>query len=125
MGRERILKSPGYWITQIQITLYNCAMAFMKDNNKNRTQLAEHLGVTKGYVTQLLNGEYDHKLSKLVRLALAFGYVPKIDFIPINEYCKQEKEYGRTYKADVIKINIMDRTSGFSPLPDNYSKNAA
>lgn len=90
MKRLEILKKTGYWVTQIQIALYNCAYNYMKDNNKNRTQLAEHLGVTKGYVTQLLNGDYDHKLSKLVELSLAFGYVPKIDFIPIEEYYKEE-----------------------------------
>ena len=53
----------------------------METNKKNRTQLAEHLGVTKGYVTQLLNGDYDHKLSKLVELSLKCGYVPKIDLL--------------------------------------------
>ena len=91
MARENVLRSSGYWITKIQIALYNCAYRFMKESNKNRTQLAEHLGVTKGYVTQLLNGDYDHKLSKLVDLSLAFGYVPQIDFIPIEEYCEIDK----------------------------------
>ena len=91
MAREDVLRTSGYWITKIQVALYNCAYSFMKENNKNRTQLAEHLGVTKGYVTQLLNGDYDHKLSKLVDLSLAFGYVPQIDFIPIEEYCEIDK----------------------------------
>lgn len=62
----------------------------MASTGKNRTQLAEHLGVSKGYVSQLLNGDYDHKLSKLVELSLAFGYVPKVDFVPIDEYIKND-----------------------------------
>ncbi len=90
--RIDIIKSPSYWITRIQLALYNCAEIFMKETKKNRTQLAEHLGVTKGYVTQLLNGDYDHKLSKLVELSLAFGYVPKIDFVPVEEYYTQEQQ---------------------------------
>lgn len=90
MARLDILKSPEYWITRIQLALYNCAYKYMETNKKNRTQLAEHLGVTKGYVTQLLNGDYDHKLSKLVELSLKCGYVPKIDFVPIEEYCNED-----------------------------------
>lgn len=90
MKRENILKNAGYWITQIQLALYNCAFKFMKTKGMNRTQLAGHLGVTKGYVTQLLNGDYDHKLSKLVELSLSFGYVPKIDFVAIEKYCLED-----------------------------------
>ena len=90
MKREELLSSADYWIANAQIMLYNCAESFMASTGKNRTQLAEHLGVSKGYVSQLLNGDYDHKLSKLVELSLAFGYVPKVDFVPIDEYIKND-----------------------------------
>ena len=40
----------------------------------------EYLGVSKGYVSQLMSMEYDHRLSKLVELSLAFGFTPEIDF---------------------------------------------
>lgn len=106
MDRHSLLKSPEYWTANIQIMLYNCAEKFMASTGKNRTQLAEHLGVSKGYVSQLLNGDYDHKLSKLVELSLSFGYVPKIDFIPVSQYLehddfmKNRKElYNSTYKT--------------------------
>ncbi len=42
----------------------------MQKENLTRTKLAEKLHVTKGYVTQVLNGNFDHKLSKLIELAL-------------------------------------------------------
>lgn len=90
MKRKDILKDSGYWVTQMQLALYDCAAKFMHKEQMNRTQLAAHLGVTKGYVTQLLNGDYDHKLSKFVELSLAFGYVPKIDFIPIGRYYMED-----------------------------------
>ncbi|MDE7109722.1 MAG: helix-turn-helix domain-containing protein [Muribaculaceae bacterium] len=66
----------------------------MEINNLNRSKLAAHLGVSKGYVSQLLNGDYDHKLSKLIELAIAFGYVPEITFRPIEEVITEDvKEY--------------------------------
>ncbi len=60
MSRKEILNSPEYWIAKIQMDLYNCAEEFMETNDLNRRQLAEHLGVSKGYVSQLLNADYDH-----------------------------------------------------------------
>lgn len=63
----------------------------MADNNMNRTQLAQHLGVSKSYISQLLNGDFDHKLSKLVELAIAFGVVPKIEFQPIADTISEDQ----------------------------------
>ena len=131
MARENVLRSSGYWITKIQIALYNCAYRFMKENNKNRTQLAEHLGVTKGYVTQLLNGDYDHKLSKLVDLSLAFGYVPQIDFIPIEEYCEIDKIQNlrklQTYESVIKEVTNSSYSSVEYYVPQivDYSKKVA
>lgn len=91
MERKELLQTKEYWVTSLQIAIYNCAMKYMADHAMNRTQLAQHLGVTKGYVTQLLNGEYDHRISKLVELALAFGYVPEFNFKAIAEYVAQDE----------------------------------
>ena len=66
------------------MALYECAGKFMKKNGMNKKQLAEHLGVSAGYVTQVLNGDYDHRLSKFVELSMDFGYIPKIQFVPIE-----------------------------------------
>lgn len=85
MDRKEILSSPVYWETKAQMDLYDCAVNFMKQTNRNRTQLAEYLGVTKGYVSQILNGDYDHRMSKFFELALAFGFVPQIKFVPIDD----------------------------------------
>lgn len=90
MSRKDIISSPEYWTAKVQIDLYNCAEEFMKSNNLNRTQLAQHLGVSKGYVSQLLNGDYDHKLSKLVELAISFGVVPQIEFKPIEDVIAED-----------------------------------
>lgn len=89
MERKEVLKSPEYWTAKAQIELYNQAKVYMEKSGKNRSQLAEYLGVSKGYVSQLLNGDYDHRLSKFFELALAFGVVPQIDFVPIEDCVKE------------------------------------
>ncbi|MDE5555706.1 MAG: helix-turn-helix transcriptional regulator [Muribaculaceae bacterium] len=117
MSRKDFLSSPEYWIAKAQIDLYNCAENFMESNNLNRTQLAKHLGVSKGYISQLLNGDYDHKLSKLVELAIAFGYVPKIDFQPIDNVLSEDYN---EYKILEWKSDI-EYTPAYTKAPKHFS----
>ena len=52
----------------------------MKEHNMNRTQFAEYLGVSKGYVTQLLNGDYNYSISKVCDLSAKLGVKPTLTF---------------------------------------------
>ena len=78
--KEELLRSRGYWIANIQLELFKYVDEYMRVNNLNRTQLAEKLGVTKGYISQVLNGEFNHRIATFVDLALAIGKAPKIEF---------------------------------------------
>lgn len=80
MKRDDLLNSKEYWLSKIQIDLFNEVNRFMEEKGLNRTQLAERLGVSKGYVSQIMNGDSDHRLSKLVELSLAIGLVPRLSF---------------------------------------------
>lgn len=86
MKRADLLKSEGYWIAKLQIDLYRELTSFMERTHKNSTQLAEYLGCSKGYVSQLLNGNFDHKMSKLVELSLAIGKAPILEYRDISAY---------------------------------------
>jgi len=132
MTRAELLKSPDYWIAYIQVALYNCAEKFMSDYEMNRTQLAEHLGVSKGYVSQLLNGDYDHKISKLVELSLKFGYVPKIEFEGLQEYIRKDSDsqlhsWGeREYLSNTLKKKVtIDMKVAFTQNPNVEYEKAA
>ena len=92
MTRTELLSSKGYWLATAQLDLYAQLEAYMKENGMNRTQLAEKLGVTKGYVSQVLNGDFDHKISKLVELSLAIGLVPTISYKPVQEVIEADKQ---------------------------------
>ena len=83
---EELAQTEEYWLTNIQCDLYARVEEYRETNGWNRSQLAAHLGVSKGYISQVLNGDFDHKLSSLVRLALAVGVVPNLKFQPVAEY---------------------------------------
>lgn len=91
MKREELLNSKEYWLSKIQIELFNEVERYMKKNNVNRTSLAEKFGVSKGYISQILNGDADHRLSKLVEISLGIGMAPIITFENLSDLSKIEK----------------------------------
>ncbi len=74
--------SPAYWTQLIQLSLHDNIKRYLEENNLTQSEFAERLGVSKGYISQILNGDFDHKLSKLTQLALACEMVPRIEFVP-------------------------------------------
>ncbi|MCY7356954.1 MAG: helix-turn-helix transcriptional regulator [Rudanella sp.] len=107
MTRAEFLSHREHWITKIQLDLYNELRMFMETHNINRTQLAERLGVSKGYVSQVLNGDFDHKISKLVDLSLMMNKVPEISYPNL---------------MDII-VKDMNEDEPESPLTESDSQN--
>ena len=113
-------------MAQIQLNLFELIEDYCKKNNLNKTQLAAQLGVTKSYVTQIFTGDFDHKVSKLVELSLAFGKVPVLQFIDFDKYIEKNK----TIKAGdlqrksrlvhskkvVSKLNAVNKKNGFRKI---------
>lgn len=92
MKREELIRSNEFWLIQIQNKVFNLINNYRKEKKVNQTQIAAHLGVTKGYVSQILNGDYDHKISKLVNLSLSFGKAPVLSFVDLEVYINEDKE---------------------------------
>jgi predicted XRE-type DNA-binding protein len=74
--RKELLKSKEFWLVKIQAALYEQVENYLKVNNISKTEFASQLGVSKGYVSQMLNGDFDHKISKLIELSIAIGKAP-------------------------------------------------
>ena len=131
MTRQEIITTPEYWIAKAQMDLYNCAEDFMQTHGFNRALLAKHLGVSKGYVSQLLNGDFDHKLSKFVELAIAFGVIPQIEFRPIEDVLNEDRHmFSRPKWSPVnydvvqdIKTEYFDCSKMFEPFPTEFDLN--
>ena len=105
MTREEILKSPEYWVTQIQIAICRCADTFMRKHNMNRTQLAEYLGVSKGYVTQILAGDYNYSIEKLADISVKLGYVPNIEFVSLPKTIQEDLVCSQTSISSISMYN--------------------
>lgn len=90
-SREELIKTKSYWLVKIQSELYDNLNKYLSKNNMTQKEFSEKLGVTKGYISQILNGDFDHKLSKLIELCLIIDKAPEINFRDINEYIEIDK----------------------------------
>lgn len=119
MNRKELINSQEYWTAQIQLDLFELIENYRKKNNLNKAQLADRLGVTKSYITQVLNGNFDHKVSKLVELSLAFGKVPVLQFMDIDKFIK--KNDLRQIKGSLKKSNPPKLNKTFQKSDSNNS----
>lgn len=122
-------ESPAYWTQLLQLMIFNHVREFMEKEGLTQKEFSERLGVSKGYVSQILNGDFDHRLSKLVELTLACGLVPKLELIPIAK-AQDVVETGyyqpvewNSYEKYSAEISLNKRELWISP--SNDSKNIA
>lgn len=88
---EEKIKSPTYHYTKFQNKLYGEIVKYVEQTEgMNRSKLADKLGVTKGYISQIINNGADHKLSKLIKLSLAIGKIPQLEFLSAEEFLSTE-----------------------------------
>lgn len=117
MKRAELLKSEGYWIAKLQTDLYREILSYMEKTHRNSTQLAHYLGCSKGYVSQLLNGNFDHKLSKLVELSLAIGKVPILEYKDVFDYVlENDATYSVSSKSSVPSSKNCIYFTGYNSL---------
>jgi transcriptional regulator with XRE-family HTH domain len=96
--QESLLRSKEYWLEHIQNDLYAQVEQYLEEQGMNRQEFAEQLGVTKGYISQILNGDFDHKLSKLIQLSLSINKAPILRFENLDE-CIDDYKKGETHFA--------------------------
>jgi transcriptional regulator with XRE-family HTH domain len=93
INRKELLQTNEYWLERIQNDLFHQIDLYLTKNGKNQNDLAKQLGVGKSYISQILNGNFDHKLSKLIELSLAIGLAPQVGFKPIDEIIEEEEQF--------------------------------
>ena len=94
MKRKELLKSKEFWIVKIQNQLYEELEKYLRENNVSKTELANKMGVSKGYISQILNGDFDHKLSKLIEIIMVMDKVPILNLENIDDCINIDKEIG-------------------------------
>lgn len=118
MTREELLRSPEYWFENAQNELYRQVIDYKEKKGINQTELAEELGVTKGYVSQILKGEFNYTLKKLIEISLAIGKIPQIEYKTVADIISEDE------RTRYINTNIDDQVS-FSKFSLQLSSNTS
>ena len=101
--RKELITSKEYWLVKFQSSLYEQVEKYLLENKISKTDFSKKLGVSKGYVSQILNGDFDHKISKLIELSLAIEQVPFLKFESL-EKCIFLDSIGALDAAEESKI---------------------
>jgi transcriptional regulator with XRE-family HTH domain len=111
--REEVLRSPEYWFEEAQNELYRQVVEYMEKTGLNQTQLADKLGVSKGYVSQILKGEFNYTLKKLIEISLAVGKVPQVGYKSVEEVIKEDSKTKESKKRSPIngKLRLLKEKS--------------
>ncbi len=113
-SRKDLLSSKEYWIVKIQNDLYNRIEEYKTRTNSKNNKLAELLQVTEGYISQILNGKVDHKISKLVELSLLIGKVPIVSFYNLSDILKADEQGQYSipdYERPIAKVQFKGKRS--------------
>jgi transcriptional regulator with XRE-family HTH domain len=100
MPREKILSSPAYWFEKAQNELFRQFHYYMEKEKINQTQLGERLGITKGRVSQILQGQSNFSMKTLMELVLSIGIIPKINYIPIEDEVYSDMEFAKAKREN-------------------------
>jgi len=77
---EELLKTKEYWFETLQNEIYRMVDEYIKREGITQTKLAEQLGVSKGYISQIMNGNFNFSLKKMIELSLALNKAPVFKF---------------------------------------------
>ncbi len=97
-NKKEIIKSPNYWFEKIQNEFFRQFYDYIHKNNISQVEFAQKLNVTKGYISQILNGNFNPTLKKLIELSIAINKIPDIHF----------KSYDETLSNNIVTTSLMD-----------------
>lgn len=80
MKREKLIRSKGYNLSKIQNELSRQLADYLDNNKITKDTFAKQLCVSEEFISQILDGDCDCKISNLVELCLAIGKAPVVSF---------------------------------------------
>jgi transcriptional regulator with XRE-family HTH domain len=106
---NELIKTEEYWMEDVQNEIFRQVYFYMNKESLNQTQLAKRLNVSKGYISQILNGNFNFSLKKLIELSLKLNVAPIINYESIDQYLKRKEDENiislETYYSRGEKVN--------------------
>lgn len=108
-NKSELLKRPNYLLTKYQNEIFRQLVSYMNSNKFSQKDIAEKLNVSNSYVSQVLNGNFNFTLKKLIEFGLMMGKVPSLEFLNPDEFW--DKQSGAKVNVSItVNIDILQTT---------------
>jgi transcriptional regulator with XRE-family HTH domain len=114
INREELMRTNEYWFETLQNEIYRQVSDYLKKEGISQSQFAEKLGVSKGYISQIMNGNFNYTLKKLIELSLAVGKAPVLEFKPIESLAAEEPAQNK-YNNDLEIQKVAEQEIRYNP----------
>lgn len=109
---EKFKDDPEFIAEGIILEFTEKIVSIMQEKNINRAELAKRLGVSKAFVTKLLNGNPNLTIKSMVSIAKTLGCELNIDIFP------EGFEIKRYYTTSLKRINIEEYTEAIDIITE-------
>jgi len=106
-----LISTEEYWTTHFQTILFEAIDDYLTKTKKKKSTFAKEIGVSKGYVSQILNGDADHKISTFVKFILASGHIPELKITTIKDYLNKQETFKNNQEKMSLKNVHLEKTS--------------
>ena len=114
--REKMLNHPTYWVEGINGMLYDAIVTYMSKHDMKRKDLAKHLNISAGRVSQILNdGDINFSLETIVEIAIKVGKFPSFTLEDKESFMEKEEKLAEI-KRVFLKYDMNEFTkNAFAP----------
>lgn len=115
--REHLLRNERFWIETIQNRIYNDLASYIKTEKISQKEIAKILGVSKGRISQILNGSnLNFRIDTLVKICLAINKVPNFKFEDIKSFIELDTKSNYiscVYNQEHIELSELNNKISF------------
>jgi predicted XRE-type DNA-binding protein len=109
--RAQIIENPMYWVEGINGMLYDAIVRYMEKHQMKQKDLAKHLGISPGRVSQILNdGNINFSIEKIIEIAIKVDKIPNFIFEDKSTFL--EGELKKTTRNDFKLAQKKPTSSG-------------
>ena len=115
--REHLLRNERFWTETIQNKIYNDLASYIKTEKISQKEIAKRLGVSKGRISQILNGaNLNFRIDTLVKICLAINKVPNFKFEDIKFFIESDTKSNYiscVYNQEHIELSELNNKISF------------
>lgn len=99
LTRKKLLKSNVFWLEYMRNQIFREVQNYLSTTRTSRKELADNLGYSRGYISQILNGNSNLSFEKLTELSVAIGKAPYLYLKDLEDVIHLDSE-GRSIFLD-------------------------